>query len=110
MPKTLTFGFFGVLILIGAFACDAPSTDPVATQPCEAEEWAKTVRHARLDETTINQFYAQMPAEEEINPTSERRGTDLLVTWTFPDDSFIMARFQSVPGDMTLNTVSVECE
>ena len=39
--------------------------------PTLAAQWATGVLSARLDETTINQFFAQMPPEEELAPTSE---------------------------------------
>ena len=107
-------GSVGLLALGGALWKDAPPIDsaPVrarVTNPtCEAKDWATTGRHARLDETTINQFWSQVP--EDIEPTDERRGSDLLVTWTFTDKSYIRGRFTPVPGDMALNTVAVECE
>lgn len=86
-----------------------PEPQPEAA-PTLADQWAETVIAARLDQTTINQFYAQMPAESQVAPTSERRGEDVLVRWTFADDSYIEARFYPADGraDMLLDYVAVE--
>lgn len=77
--------------------------------PTLAAQWATRVASARLDETTINQFYAQMPPEEELAPTSEipSRGR-VRVRWTFDDGSYIEAEFRSVPGDMVLHHVRID--
>ena len=67
-----------------------------AAVPTLAEEWLATIRYARLDETTINQFYARMPAEEVLAPTSEILQPGWVrIRWTFDDDSYIEAVFRS---------------
>ena len=78
-------------------------------RPTMAAQWAPRVTVARLDQTTINQFYRQMPPEEELEPSTERRsGGRVGVRWTFEDESWIEADFRPERADMVLNYVSMD--
>lgn len=120
--KYYALGAVGGLIIIGTLV-DEPAPESVPTpaiqpdEPTQARAWAETVRNARLDQTTINQFFAQMPEDTEpgfadgIVVTDERMpsGGRTQVTWTFEDGSYIMADFKPVPGpDMVLNYVEID--
>lgn len=79
-----------VAVLIAAtIACGPPSP------PSAAQQWATHVT-ANLDDTTLEQFVAQMP---NTQPDSSRNGQDRKMIWTFPDGSQIRATFRPHGGE-----------
>ena len=92
----------------------SPSSSSRSSVRSEAEQWADRVRNARLDETTLSQFSAQMPPESAGVRRESREAScfsppcHLIVTWTWEDGSEIEARFQWDAGDRDYLLFSVD--
>jgi YD repeat-containing protein len=85
-----------VPVLVGLAVAVAAACSMESGQESMARAWVGTAR-GTIDETTLDQYTAQMPSG--IQTAIERDGANRMLVWTFTDGSRVTATFRPRGGE-----------